>query len=109
MNTARKGNSGELYVAECLEAEGWIVASRRHIGGAGDLLAVHPATASILLIEVKARKRPYDGFRPADRAAMAATPLPPRGERYLANVRGTKRGAKDNRSIEWTHEADWPR
>lgn len=108
MNTSRKGNGAELYVAECLESEGWVVASRRHIGGAGDLLAVHPETAETRLVEVKARKRPYDGFRPADRRAMRETPLPPGGTRWLANVRGSKRGAKDTRSIEWVHEDDWP-
>lgn len=108
MNTSRKGNSAELFVAENLEAEGWVVASRRHIGGAGDLLAVHPVQARTLLVEVKARKRPYDGFRPGDREAMKATPLPPGGERWLANVRGSKRGAKDTRTIEWTAEDDWP-
>jgi len=108
LNTSRKGNGAELYVAECLEAEGWVVASRRHIGGAGDLLSVHPETGETRLIEVKCRKRPYDGFRPDARQEMRETPLPPGGTRWLANVRGAKRGPKDTRSIEWVHEDDWP-
>jgi hypothetical protein len=108
VNTTRKGSAAELYVAERLEAEGWVVASRRHIGGAGDLLAIHPETAETRLIEVKARKRPYDGFRPDDRQAMRDAPLPPGGTRWLANVRGTKRGDRDTRRIEWVPEDEWP-
>jgi len=110
VNTARKGSSGELFAAARLEAMGYVVASRRHIGGAGDLLAIHPnpyqepPLGPSLLAEVKARKNPYEGFRRADRREMLDTPLPPGGVRYLAVVRGSG----DNRSLEWIDEKSWP-
>jgi hypothetical protein len=54
----------------------WLVASRRHIGGAGDLLAVlwlpFPYMHLVRLIEVKKTRRPYDHFLPEDRAALLA-------------------------------------
>ena len=49
-----------------------MVASRRHRGGAGDLLAFHPARRP-WLIECKATTRgPFAGFPPADREALIA-------------------------------------
>lgn len=100
---ANYGNAAERFVAKDLESRGYVVASRRHIGGAGDLLAVHPG-GEVWLVEVKKRKHPYEGFRRSDREAMIATPLPLESARYLANVKGSGK----NQSIDWTHERDWP-
>lgn len=121
MNTARKGKSAEVYVARWLQDRGWLVASRRHIGGAGDLLAVHPepsvkveasaqnaalpfATDILLppvwLVEVKSAKSLWQQFRQADRLAMRDTPLPPGGQRWVVNVRG--------KQLTWVGENEWP-
>ncbi len=119
MNTARKGNSAEVYVARWLQDRGWLVASRRHIGGAGDLLAVWPGfekaerpdhsslyllPSATWLIEVKCAKNLWQQFRRADREAMRKTLLPPAGERHVVNVRGSG----DKRELIWTPESAWP-
>lgn len=120
MNTTAKGSAAERYVARWLQERGWLVASRRHIGGAGDLLAVwpglpgpfatpsqtHPSTYMQLftgvtwLLEVKACKELWQQFRREDRQAMRDTPLPPGGERWVVNKRG--------KELIWVHEKDWP-
>lgn len=69
--------------AKYLETQGWTVGSRRHIGGAGDLLAVRYRGDSgagdggdwyeVQLIEVKRTTRPetvWQGFRRSDRLAL---------------------------------------
>lgn len=121
MNTARKGNAAEVFVARWLQDRGWLVASRRHIGGAGDLLAIHPTgewrgerlifegrwmilPGSTLLAEVKACKELWQQFRREDRQAMRDTPLPPGGERWVCNMRGSG----DKRELIWTPEDLWP-
>jgi len=78
-NTSRKGNAGELRVKRWYEERGWIVASRRHVGGAADLLCVRRKPAyqgvpghDVHLVEVKARKEPWQGFRKPDRLALLA-------------------------------------
>lgn len=100
MNTARKGNAAERFVARWLEDREWIVASRRHIGGAGDLLAVRPGDGAVWLIEVKDCKELWQQFRRADRAEMAETPLPAGGERWVVNKRGQE--------LVWVPESAWP-
>jgi Holliday junction resolvase len=73
VNTARKGTAGELRVAAWLQKRGWLVASRRHVGGAGDLLAWKPGFPP-RLIEVKAAGgSPWENFRPAERAELVKT------------------------------------
>ena len=86
------GNARELKVMAVLASEGWLCASRRHIGGAGDILAarqdriiMHPGDPSetgagatlvhrLLLIEVKSTTRnPWNDFGPADRQALVET------------------------------------
>lgn len=81
------GNARELKVMAVLAEEGWLCASRRHIGGAGDILAVRGRYVEmrgveygwdhyVLLIEVKSTARvPWQasGFGPADRQAMVET------------------------------------
>lgn len=115
----RQGNAVEVKVAKMLEAEGWIVGSRRHTGGAGDLLAVRRFYAKsdpfgnvtdqdapfheVRLIEVKATTQvPWRStFGPVVRQAMieaaekiGACPWlvwwPPRGE------------------LKWISASDWP-
>lgn len=69
MNSARKGNGREVRSANILTSEGWIVGSRRHIAGPGDLLANKPGERG-RLIEVKATLTPYAHFGKADRIAL---------------------------------------
>lgn len=124
MNTARKGSAAEVFVARWLQDRGWLVASRRHIGGAGDLLAIHPlgfleaptyaspgrgpmqevSAGKTLLLEVKACKELWQQFRREDRQAMRETPLPPGGERFVVNVRGSG----EKRELIWIPESSWP-
>jgi Holliday junction resolvase-like predicted endonuclease len=99
LNTSRRGNEAERFVAKHLEEKGWVVASRRHIGGAGDLLAVHP-NGACWLVEVKARKNLYSGFTRADREAMKETKLPKGAVRFVVNKRG--------KDLEWVSELSWP-
>ena len=78
-----------------LAEEGWLCASRRHIGGAGDILAVRMdriLRSAALLIEVKSTARSaWVSFGPADRQALIDTAIrygaepwlywwPPRGD-----------------------------
>lgn len=79
MNTSRKGNQAERDAAHSLEADGYLVASRRHVGGAGDLVAV-PSQEALesrpLLIEVKTTKAgAWAAFGPADRKELADTAI----------------------------------
>jgi len=78
------GNARELKVMAVLAEEGWLCASRRHIGGAGDILAIKPASwpdperdmqlMMAYLIEVKSTTRnPWNDFGPADRQALVET------------------------------------
>jgi Holliday junction resolvase-like predicted endonuclease len=100
VNTARKGNSAEVFVARWLEERGWVVGSRRHIGGAGDLLAVLPSSGVTWLIEVKCCKNVWQQFRRSDRDDMRATELPEGAERYVVN--------KVGKELVWLGEKTWP-
>ncbi len=78
-----RGLDRERRIARALEDEGWLVASRRHIGGAGDLLAIRDESqplggTEMRLIEVKSTVSPYAHFLPLDRKAMreAAAKVP---------------------------------
>lgn len=105
MNTTRKGTAAELYVAEWLQEFEWTVGSRRHIGGAGDLLATHP-TDHVRLIEVKACKSLWSNFTRADRQEMreAKAKLPPGSEIWVVNVVGSGKVKEMN----WVPESQWP-
>ena len=72
MNNSRKGNAAELRVAHYKQQRGWLVGSRRHIGGAGDLICSKPGHRP-QLIEVKASEEPWENFRPKDREEMLRT------------------------------------
>lgn len=98
-------------MAKWLQDRGWLVASRRHIGGAGDLLAVMATEwhgegkfiaveGTVWLIEVKCCKELWQQFRREDRQAMRDTPLPFCGERWVVNKRG--------KELIWTPESAWP-
>lgn len=75
------GNARELRVMDILATEGWLCASRRHIGGAGDILAVRKTRVSNMLYTLEARLievkstagGPYERFGPADRQALLET------------------------------------
>lgn len=71
MNSSAKGNAKERRTAALLAEDGWVIASRRHIGGCGDLLAVRTGEIP-RLIEVKASATPWMNFRRPDRIAMRA-------------------------------------
>lgn len=105
MNTARKGNAAERCVARYQQDHGWIVASRRHIGGAGDLLCVHTVSGACWLIEVKAcnPKQLWQNFRREDRVEMLEQALPPGGKRFVVNVLNVKR-----EEFDWRDERHWP-
>lgn len=100
MSSSSRGNAFELVVAKQMQALGFVVASRRHVGGAGDLLGVHP-DGRIWVVEVKNRKgNVYAGFRRKDRQAMLDLPLPEHAELWLAS--------KNRHLIDWTPSGDWP-
>jgi len=104
VNRSAKGNGAENFVALDLEAKGYVVASRRHRKGGGDLLAVHPA-GPVLLVEVKGCKdQLWARFPRSQRQEMQETPMGEVGERVLAHVTGS--GA--NRRIAWYAESEWP-
>jgi hypothetical protein len=77
------GNTRELRVMDMLAEEGWLCASRRHIGGAGDVLAIRSYVdigsakgegIDARLIEVKSTAGgPWERFGPADRQALVET------------------------------------
>jgi hypothetical protein len=105
-----------------LADEGWLCGSRRHIGGAGDILAVRhayrpgevlettgwpPALAGdaivAMLIEVKSTAGgPYERFLPADRKAMVETAAAAGAEAWLYHwpARGKLRRI---------HSSEWPK
>lgn len=56
-------------MANQLEEAGWVVGSRRHRGGAGDILATHP-DGRRWLVECKATQGMWSCFPPADRKAL---------------------------------------
>lgn len=99
MSGVSRGNAFDVVVAKAMRAMGFTVGSRRHIGGAGDLLGVHP-DGRVWLVECKNRKHPFQGFRREDRRAMMETPLPPGAERFLAY--------RDGEEIKWLGSAEWP-
>lgn len=99
MGTVNRGNAFELVVAKAMEALGFVVASRRHVGGAGDLLGVHP-DGRCWLVEAKARKSVYAGFTRSQRKEMLDCPLPPHAELWLAS--------KNGHLIDWIKSEDWP-
>jgi len=72
---------------DLLASEGWLCASRRHIGGAGDILAVTNRTGwpEMQLIEVKSTTRsPWVTFGPKDRQDLVDTALTYGAEPVLA-------------------------
>jgi len=80
-----RGIAGERRAWHSLEDAGYLVASRRHIGGAGDLLAIEWPYSGMnrsggrygyrqpLLIEVKTSARAFSSFSLVDRSALLET------------------------------------
>jgi hypothetical protein len=103
VNSARKGNAKELRTAELLAADGWLVGSRRHIGGAGDLLAVKRGERP-RLIEVKATAEvPWRStFGPLKRAELRDCAA---AHGAVAEIAWWRPRA---RQPEWLDEAVWP-
>jgi hypothetical protein len=110
----RYGNAREVKVAQEMERDGWLVGSRRHMGGAGDLLAVSydetpsmfhdggPTGHEVRLIEVKGNGgSPYMNFRAEDRRAMIKTAREVGAEPWLA-------WWPPGGELQWIPAADWP-
>lgn len=105
----RYGNAREVKVAQEMERDGWLVGSRRHMGGAGDLLAVKvwrqkyvPDEHEVRLIEVKGNSGgPYMNFRVEDREAMIETAREVGAEPWLA-------WWPPGGELQWIPAADWP-
>lgn len=100
------GNTRELRVMDTLASEGWLCGSRRHIGGAGDILAVRlyargPALEG-RLIEVKSTAGgPYERFGPRDREALSDTAIKFGAEPWLA-------WWPPRQKLRWIHASHWP-
>jgi hypothetical protein len=80
MSAVSRGLNAERRVAIFLRDLGYLVSSRRHIGGAGDLLCIDPFEGywpqAPLLVEVKSDKAgPFATFLPTDREAMSDVAL----------------------------------
>ena len=101
INTSRKGNGFDVQVARQLEAEGWTVGSRRHIGGCGDLLATKDGERPRLIECKRGAGSPFENFRPADRNAMRDYAA----ERGLVAELAWR---KDRDGLEFIDEASWP-
>lgn len=82
-----------------MESLGFVVASRRHVGGAGDLLGVHP-DGRTWLVEAKACKNLFAGFTRSQRREMLEAKLPPGAELWLAYKKG--------HLVEWLPSSEWP-
>jgi hypothetical protein len=79
--------------------------TRRHIGGAGDLVGNHP-DGRVWWVEAKRRKNVYEGFRKPEREAMKAIrEKMPWVELFVANVLKTK----PSLDILWIPESSWPK
>lgn len=115
MRRSRRGDDREVKVGQWLEEHGYVVGSRRHIGGAGDLLAVRCWDESwsrdlvpvfgwtnALLIEVKSTAAgPYAHFGRADRIAMRMTATRIGAGAFLA---WWPPGGK----LQWIGSSQWP-
>lgn len=114
MNTNRKGTAKELATAALLTEQGYVVASRRHVPGPGDLLAVRFGTGvngggstrgevlDARLIEVKAGRAAYENFRPQDRAELRDYA---EQHRLSAELCWWPNGEREPR---WIMARDWP-
>lgn len=103
-NTSQYGNTAERIIAKAMMEMGFQVSTRRHIGGAGDLVGNHP-DKRVWWVEAKKRKHVYEGFRKPERAAMKAIREEmPWVELYVANLISTK----PYLTILWIPESEWP-
>lgn len=100
MSAVRRGTEAERRVVHHLRNQGWLVASRRHIGGAGDLLALKPGQRG-RLVEVKSTKTPFAHFTRLDRDSMLAI-----AERY--DLDPLLAWSPSPSKFAWLAEGDWP-
>jgi len=97
---------------------GYVAGSRRHIGGPGDQLFVHPRGSGeiedpltgdeyswCLLVETKKCKSVWENFRTDDREAMLDQQLPFSAERLLVNIAGAGKTMRIDRVY---REYEWP-
>lgn len=105
MNSSRKGNQAELFLVGWLQERGWLVGTRRHLKGPGDILAVLPSTGVVWLLECKCvkPKQLWQNFERSDRQEMRGQELPPGGERYVVNILSIK-----NEELDFRSEKSWP-
>ena len=90
-------------MADHLQERGYVVGSRRHVGGAGDLLAVHESLSSTL-IEVKTTAGgPWERFGPVARHDLYTTATRVRARPCLA---WAPRG--DLAALRFIYAEDWP-
>ena len=101
MNRAAKGNGFDLEVARQLEQEGWTVASRRHVPGPGDLLAVRDGSRTRLIECKRGAGSPFENFRRTDRHVLADYA----GERGLVAELAWR---KDRGRLEFISFREWP-
>jgi Holliday junction resolvase len=105
---AQRGRDAEVRLAQHLEGLGWVVGSRRHIGGAGDLLAVeredeHLLTTPVWLIEVKTTTDgPWKNCGPADRQALKDTAA------RVGAIPAVAWKPPRQKHWSWLLERDWP-
>jgi hypothetical protein len=88
-------------VAERLEAGGYVVGSRRHVAGPGDLVAWKCDRPPLLVECKRGSGSPYENFRPGDRAAL----------RDYAAARGLVpllAWRKDRGRLAFIDAAEWP-
>jgi hypothetical protein len=99
------GSPAENRTARILEGFGYLVASRRHVGGAGDLVALS-MDGDGLLIEVKrGRGHVWENFRAGDRIAMVEAGFLYRLTPLLAYWPWSPSA---NKHPIWLEQSDWP-
>jgi hypothetical protein len=114
------GSPAENRTARILESFGYLVASRRHVGGAGDLVAILlgdtvevrnrleplPPITRGLLVEVKrGTGNPWENFRHGDRIAMVEAGFLYRLTPLLAYWPWSPSA---NKHPIWLEQSDWP-
>jgi hypothetical protein len=91
---SRAGRDAEVELAQRFEQWGALVGSRRHIGGAGDLLVAwrvwQDLSHELWLVEVKTTaKGPWERFLPADRCELYRVAKTLHAEPMVAHRRRT--------------------
>lgn len=103
MAAVHKGNAAENRVVRHLREQGWLVASLRHYGCAGDHLAIHPRYRT-RVIETKGCKNGtlWQNFRRQDRTELVEL-----AERYDADAL-LAHSPVASKPIRWLPPETWP-